>query len=76
MARLEFEVRKRNGSRGAFFMGSLKFPAKVDVTDMIGFFFPDDKDPDRGRITLEPRREMSTESGPMRPPKDPADDVG
>ena len=56
MARLEFEVRMKEGSRGKFFMGNLRFPAQIETDDLIGFFFPDDKDPDRGYIVLEPRR--------------------
>lgn len=76
MARLEFEVRKREGSRGVFFMGSLKFPAEVNVSDMIGFFFPDDRNPDKGRIVLEPRRDPCQEVSQAKPQKEESDDVG
>jgi hypothetical protein len=56
MARLEFEVHRKEGVRGTFFMGNLRFPAQIETDDLVGFFYPDDKDQDRGFIVLEPRR--------------------
>jgi hypothetical protein len=68
MARLEFEVRKISRSNGVY-MGSLEYPATIDVRDMIGFFRPDPEDPERGYIALEPRRERERESGGRRRPR-------
>jgi len=65
MARLEFEVRRINGGNGVY-MGSLQYPATLDVRDMIGFFRPDPDDSERGYIVLEPRKERERESGGRR----------
>lgn len=76
MARLEFEVHKRHGRKGVFYMGNLKFPATVETDDLVGFFFIDVPNgsgahlPDRAFIAIEPRRgkaDDDDENSPRRP---------
>lgn len=58
MAKLEIEMRRINEDH--VFMGSLQFPADVDLSDMVVFFRPDRKDPTRGYVAIEPRRDKAT----------------
>lgn len=65
MTRVESELHKKVGRKGAFMMGNIRLPAQLDMSDLVIFVYAEDgckkEFPENARFYIEPRRDTAAE---------------
>jgi hypothetical protein len=59
--KLEIEMHHRDGDKGPFYMGNIRFPGNIDMRDLIVFFYPDTM-----KLQIESRREKDNSKNGQR----------
>ena len=54
--KLEIEMHHRDGEKGPFYMGNIRFPGTIDMRDLIVFFYPDTM-----KLQMESRRDKEND---------------
>jgi len=54
--KLEIEMHHRDGDKGPFYMGNIRFPGTVEMHDLIVFFYPDTM-----KLQMESRRDKDSD---------------
>ena len=50
--KLEIEMHHKDGGKGPFYMGNIRFPGTLEMDDLIVFFYPDTM-----KLQIESRRD-------------------
>lgn len=57
--KLETDMHARDGDKGPFYMGNIRFPGTIDARDLIVFFYPD-----TCKLQIESRRDKDNGKKP------------